>query len=62
MVFIMFFQRDILCESKAYQYTTLSFFLITGGACCIMLTLLIHTIRSAFTDELNREMKQLIVS
>ena len=62
MILIMFLQRKTLCESKAYQYTTLSFFLTTGLACLIMLTLLIHTIRRTFTDELNREMKQLIVS
>ena len=40
----------------------MSFFFITGGACISALGFLVHIIRRTFTDELNREMMQLLVS
>ena len=48
--------------SNIYNFVTASFFCFTGLACLTVLIFLIKTIREAFTNELNQEMKQLIIS
>ena len=45
-----------------YNWSNATFFCITGIACFVMLILLIRIIRKAFTDELNQEMRQLVIS
>ena len=45
-----------------YNWSVATFFCITGIACFVMLILLIRIIRKAFTDELNQEMRQLVIS
>ena len=45
-----------------YNYSTAALFCCTGISCLVMLSLLICIIRKAFTNELNQEMRQLIIS
>ena len=45
-----------------YNNSNATLFCCTGIACLVMLILLIHIIRKAFTDELNQEMRQLVIS
>ena len=55
---VMVLQRGNPFESSLYSIVTLSFFMLTGVTCSIMLSFLIITIKRTFTDaELNREMK-----
>ena len=48
--------------SPYYNYSTLTFFCLTCIACNVVMILLILTIRRVFTDELNQEMRQLVIS
>lgn len=45
-----------------YNFSNATLFCCTGIACLVMLILLIRIIRKAFTDELNQEMRQLVIS
>ena len=45
-----------------YNLSNATLFCCTGIACLVMLILLIQIIRKAFTDELNQEMRQLVIS
>lgn len=49
-------------SSVVYDAVTDTFFAFTGIACVVVLAFLITMIRAMFTDELNQEMKRLIVS
>ena len=40
-------------DRKVYNFTTMTFFLVTGLSCLVMLAFLISMIRKSFTDELN---------
>ena len=46
----------------AYSYMTMFYFMITGIMCLVALTILIQTIKKTFTNELNKEMRELITS
>ena len=46
----------------AYSYMTMFYFMITGVMCLAALTILIQTIKKTFTNELNKEMRELIAS
>mmetsp|Transcript_47434 Transcript_47434/g.62760 ORF Transcript_47434/g.62760 Transcript_47434/m.62760 type:complete len:117 (-) Transcript_47434:733-1083(-) len=48
--------------SKYYNYSTATLFCCTGASCLTMLIFLISIIRRTFTDELNSEMKQLVIT
>ena len=48
--------------SKYYNVSNATLFCCTGTACLVMVILLVHIIRKAFTDELNQEMRQLVIS
>ena len=48
--------------SDIYNYLTSVFYCLTGAACLLVLVLLITIIRKTFTNELNQEMKQLVIS
>lgn len=59
---VIMFSRDSSSSNAVYSYTTMTFFLGAGVACLVMLSLLIHIIQKSFTDELNKETRQLLLS